>query len=583
MMRRLSTRAWVVLMIALGFAATASGAGLVLSLHAGSRAQPAAAAASPGPQPGSTQARADLTRMQTLLNSGSASEQAALLVPPFRFMPGSYPVYMPGTTVTVKPGTFRQDGRFGTVTADVSDGTTSTLGLYLAQGHWRLYRVAAGTVQTRASITGPVRAQLMSDSPPATVKACPSPKEIGTRVPVILVHGAAGSPESWGLPGDSASMFHQVDQIQGVWTSAFDYTTTSTRWVDDQANGPALAKYIRCVAQASASKDAGGNGKVIIVAYSMGGLLTRYAATTGGEAGDIAKVITIGTPNTGDFLADAGKVFHDLLCANARLALRSNPAPDSFCTQWTALAGMARFGPEIKALKELPSTITLDAIAGELSVPMTLGSALVSVPLGGDGLVLTSSALHQRPGGGPGSATAIRARGGQPPWSVWHGVLTGNPDIIARVHDLIYAYVQAHPPPAPAQAPASGPCYNPQCEVPLSPSPSATPLYHQPVANNTVKPGTVGFSGDATNIFTATNGWSNWGSASTTATGLITYEGCVPDCARGTQTPTPATVTFSGLVSGEYTTVTEVILSGPAAGTAYSNAPLTGTWPWVNA
>ena len=110
MMRRLSTRAWVVLMIALGLVATASGAGLVLSLHAGSMAQPAAAAASPGPQPGSAQARADLATMQSLLNSGSVSAQSRPAGTGAKFAPGSGPIVPAGKTVTVLPETFRSGG-----------------------------------------------------------------------------------------------------------------------------------------------------------------------------------------------------------------------------------------------------------------------------------------------------------------------------------------------------------------------------------------------------------------------------------------------------------------------------------------
>jgi hypothetical protein len=65
-------------------------------------------------------------------------------------MPGSGPVVPAGKTVTVRPGTLRTNGRHATVQAGVSDGSTVTLGLYLAQGHWRLYGVQAGSARTKA-------------------------------------------------------------------------------------------------------------------------------------------------------------------------------------------------------------------------------------------------------------------------------------------------------------------------------------------------------------------------------------------------------------------------------------------------
>ena len=101
----------------------------------------------------------------------------------------------------------------------------------------------------------------------------------------------------------------------------------------------------------------------------------------------------------------------------------------------------------------------------------------------------------------------------------------------------------------------------------------------------------VGFSGDATNIFkTTVSGWTGWGSDTATATGTVIDEGCVPNCASGSQTPYPATVTFSGLSGGAYTSVTEQILAGPmsgmqpgypAPGDPNNETIITPTWPYL--
>ena len=459
MIRRLSTRAWVVLMI--GLVATASGAGLVLSLHAGSRAQPAAAAASPGPQPGSTQARADLGQMQALLNSGSVSKQAALLVPPLKFAPGSGPVFPAGTTVAIHQGTLHADGQqFGTVQASAG-GKAVTLDLHSVQGHWYLIGVKTGA-QTRAAVTPRPGSQPVMRLTGARIASnhVPTKDEIKARTAVILVHGwMPGSPSVWGSDSNPDSMFFAVDQLRGTWVSAFDYSPTNGEWFGNDSNGPALARYIHAVSQASLAGH--GNGKVIIVAHSMGGLLARYAAnqTIGDDriADDIGMVITLGTPNTGSFWANAGDDARKILCWEQTNNAQNFQFPSDFCRDWTALAGMSVLGPQIKHLKELPPQIPLFAIAGNEILHWRLGLSVVDMPLDGDAVVSLSSALHHRPAGGTSSYTKIQ----NPPRvydiSAWHGDLPKNRDIIAMVHDLIRTYIATHPARVPAPAATSSP------------------------------------------------------------------------------------------------------------------------------
>ena len=113
--------------------------------------------------------------------------------------------------------------------------------------------------------------------------------------------------------------------------------------------------------------------------------------------------------------------------------------PSDFCRDWTALAGMSALGPKIGQLPELPSDIPLFAIAGNETIHMRLGLSVVDMPLGGDGVVSLSSALHHRPGGGTNSYTAIQNLPQVFDISAWHGALPQNRDIIAMVHDLISA------------------------------------------------------------------------------------------------------------------------------------------------
>jgi pimeloyl-ACP methyl ester carboxylesterase len=467
-MRRLSNRAWILLMLAICLAVTASAAGFVLSRPgAQAAAAPGSGSAAPA-SPGSAQARADLGRMQSLLNTGSVQAQSALLVPPLKFAPGSGPVFPAGTAVTIRPGTLRSDGQFGTVQADLSGGKAATLGLYSVQGHWRLYHVAAGSAQTTAKVTahpgGPVTAQLLSS---VKRNACPAPETVGTRVPVILIHGYTGSPKEWGSDYDTASMFFKIDMMHGTYVSAFDYSQDSTNWVTDQAIGPDFASYIHCVAQASGATHGPGKvhgfGKVIVVAHSMGGLATRYAANYGDtEDGitakmvtdDLAAVITIGTPNTGTQLASIGDIGRSpLLCGTSQFKLAWTDT--KWCQDFRALAGMSAFGGQITALPELPSSIPLHAIAGDETVLHPLGSAITILPLLGDGLVLTSSALHALPQWSQSVATVSCTTLANPLGPCWHGALPRNLEVEQKVYDIIHVYVQAYRPPAPA-APALG-------------------------------------------------------------------------------------------------------------------------------
>ena len=416
------------------------------------------------PQPGSTQARADLTRMQALLNSGSASEQAALVMPGVKFVSGTGPLFGAGTKVTIRQGTFRSGGRSGTVTADLSTGAQVTLDLYSTQGHWYLYKVQAGA-QTSARITGrpgAVSAQLMSDTVPSdTVPSdtlrpnqVPTPDQIGLRTPVILVHGLGEQASTW-TDGGTGSMFSRVDAINGVMTLMYDYSQANHEWVDNISNGPGLAFYIKHVAQASrdyrSPDGARGPGKVIVVAFSLGGLITRYAATTGGEAGDISRVITIGVPNTGSFWANLGGSVRDLICTEAGVH-----GPAAICNdQWQVLSGLQAFGPKIAALKPLPPSISLNAIAGdETWVYQIWGRFWGGIPLFGDGVVATGSALAKRPGGVNDTFDTVRNPIVPGDTSVMHIPLKHNLKVQELVVGYIDAWVRAHQP-APV-APALG-------------------------------------------------------------------------------------------------------------------------------
>jgi hypothetical protein len=73
-----------------------------------------------------------------------------------------------------------------------------------------------------------------------------------------------------------------------------------------------------------------------------------------------------------------------------------------------------------------------------------------------------------------------------------------------------------------------------------------------------IEPQYVQFSGDAGNVVTAIS-WSSWTATIATGTGTMNIQGCVPDCATGSETPTPAYLVLSDPANGKFTTIAEYI------------------------
>jgi pimeloyl-ACP methyl ester carboxylesterase len=126
-------------------------------------------------------------------------------------------------------------------------------------------------------------------------------------IPVLFVHGITGDPSIFtdrGLDG-AASIAAQVRAIPGtsVWT--FNYHKVSLDWVTNKQIGSALATSISCLARVSRKR-------VVVIAHSMGGLATQYAAAQhdpqGGTEGErLAHVFAIATPFKGSKLLSAAQ------------------------------------------------------------------------------------------------------------------------------------------------------------------------------------------------------------------------------------------------------------------------------------
>jgi hypothetical protein len=103
-----------------------------------------------------------------------------------------------------------------------------------------------------------------------------------------------------------------------------------------------------------------------------------------------------------------------------------------------------------------------------------------------------------------------------------------------------------------------------------SPAASSLPLFSIPPVNGSGGysgryPTMIGLSVDGGNIISGIS-WTSWEPEQAVGHGTWTAQNCVPDCASGSETPYPATITLSNPANGVYTTLTEVT-SGPYGST----------------
>lgn len=93
-------------------------------------------------------------------------------------------------------------------------------------------------------------------------------------------------------------------------------------------------------------------------------------------------------------------------------------------------------------------------------------------------------------------------------------------------------------------------------ESSISPSPTVT------IAGWTGRePATVYFSGDAGNVATGLT-WAVWNQSEAVGHGTRQELSCIPDCADGTATPYPVTLTLTKPVDGKFTSIIEQTADG---------------------
>lgn len=218
--------------------------------------------------------------------------------------------------------------------------------------------------------------------------------------PVVFVHGWTGDPMT-----DSARKLS--DQLDGkISTYTFDYGRWSSHWAADPRIAPCLAAYLGQVS--AAHREAGGDGRLIVVAHSMGGLALRYALTP-----ELAKVvphvITFGTPQLGSPWGGGGGPSRLVEVLQQALGKDLPPADGrdggKCLAEHTKGAGLPPGCGDLPPW--LPGGVTLTQIGGDATVNRTFfGWTAYSIPLASDGVVPLSSA-HGYPVSGPSGVPPV--------------------------------------------------------------------------------------------------------------------------------------------------------------------------------
>ena len=240
---------------------------------------------------------------------------------------------------------------------------------------------------------------------PASAGQAGCAPNIGKRIPVVFVHGFLGQPSTW----IQLRAVIQRDVPEAYPDPSFDYSKYDTDWVDNPNIGPALANRIVCLA--ASSRQAGGPGKVIVVAHSMGGLATRWAATKASNASEVANdlglVITISTPNLGTGWATIGLSALDALCTPSTLGKAPGAQAGSFCASWGALYAMRNYSKQIETLPRLPGRIPVLALGGDVSIDVPLFLTTVTTNTHSDLAVSDHSAIQGVAGTDEGGGSAV--------------------------------------------------------------------------------------------------------------------------------------------------------------------------------
>lgn len=149
------------------------------------------------------------------------------------------------------------------------------------------------------------------------------PHADGHYTPILLVHGWRGKPSMWSQPinlstlkiepSSNHSLLGNLQKLAGAAVYTLDYGDVAEKWfLDRHAGADRFIAAEDCLTAAAAFS----GHRLIVVAHSMGGLITRWslsdAAPDGAARRDrIGIVLTLGTPYEGSVMAAAAVLLAD--------------------------------------------------------------------------------------------------------------------------------------------------------------------------------------------------------------------------------------------------------------------------------
>ena len=234
--------------------------------------------------------------------------------------------------------------------------------------------------------------------------------ENAAKTPVILVHGL------WSKASNLNPLKESIETNSSLVVDSFNYGEKaadgdkSDRWVTEGDTAQRLAKTIVCYSRLYDDKEP------VIVAHSMGGLLTRAAldwAAYGTRAKDVTgHVITIGTPHQGALLASGVDEFWVTLCKAPAGVFALTPDVDAMCRQLRtneAVSGLRLDSEQLAKLPSFPSGVSVRAIAGNVSVDSCALWGCNAEPTNGDLVVPVVSATAEYTSNGNGDGKQVFA------------------------------------------------------------------------------------------------------------------------------------------------------------------------------
>jgi pimeloyl-ACP methyl ester carboxylesterase len=291
------------------------------------------------------------------------------------------------------------------------------------RGSWRLRCGAAGLL-AGAAVSIPAVAWAPAGEAAGTgALACPGQSSHNTAVtagdfarvdgavprPVVLVHGwDSGYSAMQGYANllDTSKVLREP-----LHAFLFDYSANSAHWAATPAIASCLADYVNTLS--AAYREAGGDGKVLAVGHSMGGLAIRFSASAqyaaDPDGASLGGVVTLDTPSLGSPWGDlpAAQLQQDWTQFKNGNGLQGMlPWPPGSDAQVCLATHFGSTGlPAGCATPSwLPPGVPLAEIAGDITVHrQVFGFDVADTDIKGDAVVSTASSLGYLPDSGPGT------------------------------------------------------------------------------------------------------------------------------------------------------------------------------------